>query len=125
MPQRNIADPGWRETELRHQRGGTKPVVGWAGARCAASAASGFDPLVSVRFRHSSHGEHYWRGGLDSVKDAKLAPAKPVLRILDRIGSLATPAAKRRTESCDFPRRPEISSPNIYSERTLSRFPYE
>jgi hypothetical protein len=32
---------------------------------------SGFDPSVNVRFRHSSHGEHYRRGALDSVKDAE------------------------------------------------------
>jgi hypothetical protein len=33
----------------------------------------GFDPSDNVRFRHSSHGEHYRLGGLDSVKDASCA----------------------------------------------------
>ncbi len=54
----------------------------------------GFDTLANARLRHSSHGEHYRRDGLDPVKDASLlAPAKPVLRILDRFDPLATLAA--------------------------------
>jgi hypothetical protein len=39
---------------------------------------SGFDPAVTVRFRSSSHGDQYRRGGLDPVQEA---------RVLDRIDS--------------------------------------
>jgi hypothetical protein len=44
--------------------------------------------LASAKVGHSSH--DYRRGGVDPVKDASLlAPAKPVLRILDRFDPLA------------------------------------
>jgi hypothetical protein len=57
---------------------------------------SGFDPTVNVRLRHS------FNGGRDGEADsmwsrtrASLAPAQPVLCILDNIDPLAKLAAKR------------------------------
>jgi hypothetical protein len=71
------------------------------------SAVTGSHPAPG--FCHSLHGGHYRRGGLGLVKDASqkgvrkgarrksgelwLAPAKPVLRILDKTGPLAKLAA--------------------------------
>ena len=57
---------------------------------------SGFDPTVNVRLRHSFNGGH--DGEADSMLSrtrASLAPAQPVLCILDNIDPLAKLAAKR------------------------------
>jgi len=69
---------------------------------------SEFDPPVNVRFRHSSHGPSMI-GEAESILSRTrafwqvryiglarmLAPAKPVLRILDRIDPLTKLAAMR------------------------------
>ncbi len=56
---------------------------------------SGFDPTVNVRFIHSTAGMIGEADSMLSRTRASLAPAQPVLCILDNIESLAKLAAER------------------------------